>query len=297
MPPPFRLLAITPPHGPVPADIVKSWPGAGPGLALLLREPGRTAHELLAADGRLGPLRRACVAAGIPVLLSVGRDDLDLAIPPDIAGLHLRGDPDLATLTRARLIRPVPSDSPGPISSDPRTSLVAASSDRSPFEPIPTHRASSPRTSLVAASSDRSPFETIPARRASRPRPSIAALSAPWLGRSCHGAPQPGHALVDYTLFAPIFAPTTGQPSRPLGSKLPAGLDALRTWTAAPGACVFALGGVGPVTAAACLAAGAHGLAGIGVFFGEPGQVAQDVAALREIVAASDRHVEPVSPR
>ncbi len=272
MPPPFRLLAITPPHGPVPADIVKSWPGAGPGLALLLREPGRTVHELLAADGRLGPLRRACVAAGIPVLLSVGPDDLDLAIPPDIAGLHLRGDPDLATLTRARLIRPVPSDSPGPISSDPRTSLVAASGDRSPFEPIPT-------------------------RRASSPRPSIAALSAPWLGRSCHGAPQPGHALVDYTLFAPVFAPTTGQPSRPLGSKLPAGLDALRTWTAAPGACVFALGGVGPVTAAACLAAGAHGLAGIGVFFGEPGQVAQDVAALREIVAASDRHVEPVSPR
>ena len=144
---------------------------------------------------------------------------------------------------------------------------------------------------------DRSPFEPIPTRRASSPRPSIAALSAPWLGRSCHGAPQPGHALVDYTLFAPVFAPTTGQPSRPLGSKLPAGLDALRTWTAAPGACVFALGGVGPVTAAACLAAGAHGLAGIGVFFGEPGQVAQDVAALREIVAASDRHVEPVSPR
>ena len=60
---------------------------------------------------------------------------------------------------------------------------------------------------------------------------------------------------------------------------------------------MFALGGVGPATAAACLDAGARGLAGIGVFFGPPAQVEQDVAALREIVAARDRHVEPVSPR
>ncbi|HEY0137477.1 MAG TPA: thiamine phosphate synthase [Nannocystis sp.] len=241
MTPSFRLLAITPPQGPVPPAIVSTWLGDGPGLALLLREPGRSARELLAADGRLAAIRRACVAAGIPVLLSIGPEDLDLEIPPDIAGLHLRGDPDLPTLTRARATRtrPVPSDI-----RDPR---------------------------VIA--------------------------SAAWLGRSCHGAPQPGDALVDYTLFAPVFAPTTAQPGRPLGSKTPAGLAALRAWTAAPKACVFALGGVGPATAAACLEAGAHGLAGIGVFFGEPGQVAQDVAALREIVAAFDRHVEPVSPR
>ncbi len=227
---PFRLLAIPPPTGPVSPEIVASWAAAADlGLALLLREPDRPAAAMLADDGRLAPLRRACRAAGIPMLLSIAADEADLPLPPDLAGLHLRGDPDLATLVRVR------------------------------------HRAV-PRDRFI-------------------------------LGRSCHGAPQPGHAHVDYTLFAPIFAPTTGQPGRPLGSKQPAGLAALQTWTAAPGSVVFALGGVTPATAADCLAAGAHGLAGIGVFFGDPGQVAQNVAALREIVAAHDAHVEPLSPR
>lgn len=229
MRPPFRLLAITPPVGPVRPDLVSRWLAAGSlDIALLLREPGTPAAEILAPHGRLAAIRDACLAHGIPVLLSIEASELDLPRPPDIAGLHLRGDPDLALLTRARerLIQPVP-----------------------------------------------------------------------WLGRSCHGAPRPGHGLVDYTLFAPVFAPTTAQPGRPPGNKIPAGLVALRAWTTAAGAVVYALGGISPANAAACLAAGAHGLAGIGVFFGEPGQVAQDVAALREIVTASDRHVEPVSPR
>lgn len=230
---PFRLLAITPPTGPVPADSVEPWHGVSSELAVLLREPGRRAAEILANDGRLEPLRRRCHKVGVPLLLSVDLADLAglVELPGDLAGVQLRGDPDLAALTAARA-------------------------------------------------------------HLGRLRPAGA-----WLGRSCHGAPQPGHEWVDYTLFAPVFAPTTAQPGRPIGSKIPAGLAALAAWAAAPEARVFALGGVGPGTAAACLAAGARGLAGIGVFFGEPARVAQDVAALGEILAAHDRHVEPLSPR
>lgn len=107
-------------------------------------------------------------------------------------------------------------------------------------------------------------------------RPQLRGL----LGRSCHGAPQPGHALVDYTLLAPIFAPTTAQPGLPLGSKRPIGLAGLRAWTADPAARIVALGGIDPNNAGDCVAAGAVALAGIGVFFGEPDRVEQDVAAL-----------------
>jgi hypothetical protein len=220
-----------------------AWRGVWPEIAVLLREPGRPAAELLAAEGRLGPLRRRCRDVGLPMLLSVDLADLMAlsSLPGDLVGVQLRGDPDPATLAAAR--------------------------------------AELGRLRLDG-------------RGSGRLRPAGA-----WLGRSCHGVPQPGNELVDYSLFAPVFAPTTAQPDRPLGSKIPAGLAALADWAAAPGACVFALGGVGPQTAAACLAAGARGLAGIGVFFGEAGRVEQDVAALREILAAHDRHVEPLSPR
>lgn len=116
------------------------------------------------------------------------------------------------------------------------------------------------------------------------PSPAVLAALRPrvggLLGRSCHGAPQPGHALVDYSLLAPIFAPTTAQPGAPLGSKRPIGLAGLRAWTADPGAVVVALGGIDPTNAGDCLAAGAAAIAGIGVFFGAPDRVEQDVAAL-----------------
>lgn len=123
-------------------------------------------------------------------------------------------------------------------------------------------------------------------------RPRVGGL----LGRSCHGAPQPGHPAVDYTLLAPIFVPTTVQPGLPLGSKRPIGLAGLRAWTADPSAAVVALGGVGPSTAGDCLAAGAIALAGIGVFFGPPDRVEQDVAALRAIVRPGPAHVLPPRP-
>lgn len=261
---PFRLLAITPPTGAVPGDILERWLAAdvaSVGLAVLLREPGLGPAALLASD-RLAALRRSCRAHAIPQLLSIDPGAPLPPLPPDIAGLHLRGDPDLASLAALRRAAPVlrdsPSQSPPPVPQD--------SSDP---PPVPQDSAAPPPV----------------------PRDSCARAAGLWLGRSCHGAPQPGHVLVDYTLFAPVFPPGTSP------GKTPAGLAALRTWTAVPGATIFALGGVTPTTAAACLAAGAHGLAGISVFFGDPAQVEQDVAALRRSIAALDRHVEPLSPR
>ncbi|HEY8378966.1 MAG TPA: thiamine phosphate synthase [Nannocystis sp.] len=226
MPLPFRLLAITPPTGPVDPGLVDRWQAVAPGvpLAVLLREPGAAPPVVLDPSGRLGPLARRCRDRAIPLLLSLDLAHLDLALAaPGLAGLHLRGDPPPARLPDLR--RRVPG----------------------------------------------------------------------LFGRACHGAPQPGHEHVDYTLLAPIFPPTTAQPGLPLGSKKPIGLDGLRAWTADPRAVVVALGGIGPATAAACLAAGAAALAGIGVFFGPPDRVEQDVAALGEQLRAA--HVLPPPPR
>jgi len=249
--PPFRLLAITPPAGPVPGDILERWLAAGVdsiGLAVLLREPGLGPAALLASD-RLAPLRRSCRARAIPQLLSIDPGAPLPPLPPDIAGLHLRGDPDLASLAALRRATATPA-SPPVLEDSPARAAPRDSADDPPVL----------QDSL-------------------------------WLGRSCHGAPQPGHDQVDYTLFAPVFPPSSDP------GKTAVGLAALGAWTAVPGATIFALGGVSPATAAACLAAGARGLAGIGVFFGDPAQVEQDVAALRRSIAAHDRHVEPLPPR
>ncbi|WP_293254733.1 thiamine phosphate synthase [Nannocystis sp.] len=276
---PFRLLAITPPTGPVPGDILERWLAAGVasvGLAVLLREPGLNPAALLASD-RLAALRRSCRAHAIPQLLSIDPGAPLPPLPPDIAGLHLRGDPDLASLATLRRAAPppVPRDSSRPpVPRDSSRPHVPRDSSR---PPVPRDSSSPP----VPRDSSLPPV----------PRDSCARATGLWLGRSCHGAPQPGHDLVDYTLLAPVFPPSSSP------GKTPAGLAALRAWTAVPGATIFALGGVTPATAAACLAAGAHGLAGIGVFFGDPAQVEQDVAALRRSIAALDRHVEPLSPR
>jgi len=109
------------------------------------------------------------------------------------------------------------------------------------------------------------------------------------IGRSCHGAtPDTAAHPVDYTCVAPVFTPHTAQ----LGvHKQAIGLAALRRWTAAiPN--VVALGGVGLDTAEACLAAGATGLAGISLFFGQSGATSQDTGALCRLLRRSD-HAGP----
>lgn len=98
------------------------------------------------------------------------------------------------------------------------------------------------------------------------------------LGRSCHGQPDPCDA-VDYSVLAPIFAPRTPSPDPDAPPKVAVGLDPLR-WLCARQPRVFALGGVTPARAAACIAAGAYGIAGIRTFFGPSEEVAHNVAHL-----------------
>jgi thiamine monophosphate synthase len=207
----FELLAITPPAGSIDLDVIAAWRDAGAldrRMAVLLREQCTDFEMLLSNTGRLARLRALCGDADNPMLL--GCTPLDAIrwadrLPSEgLAGVQLRGDPDLCALTRVR-----------------------------------------------------------------------AALPDGCVGRSCHGAPQPGHGQVDYTCFAPVFSPRTGG----LG-KLPAGLEGLRAWTREPAAWIVALGGIGAVTARATVEAGARGLASICSFFGPPRQVAEDVAAL-----------------
>jgi thiamine monophosphate synthase len=108
------------------------------------------------------------------------------------------------------------------------------------------------------------------------------------LGRSCHGEPQPGHDIVDYTCFAPVFEPRTRDHGVP---KEAAGVETLARWTADQDADIFALGGIGPEEARACLAAGTFGLAGITTSFGEHAKVAHDVAKLcAELARAKSSH-------
>jgi len=106
------------------------------------------------------------------------------------------------------------------------------------------------------------------------------------LGRSCHGDPQPGNDLVDYTCFAPVFKPKT----RDHGvAKEAVGVEALARWTADTDAAIFALGGIAPGKARACVDAGAFGLAGISTFFGSHAKVAEDVAKLCAELARAKR--------
>lgn len=119
------------------------------------------------------------------------------------------------------------------------------------------------------------------------------------LGRSCHGATPRVDPIVDYSCVAPVFAPRTRQPGV---DKQAIGIAALHRWcTAVPR--VFALGGVDPGTAEACLAAGATGLAGISLFFGQSAVARQNVAALRQVFARVEAgrstrdHVPPTRQR
>jgi thiamine-phosphate pyrophosphorylase len=84
-----------------------------------------------------------------------------------------------------------------------------------------------------------------------------------WMvGRSVHGAEEAGGEIAaDYVLFGTVFEGGSKAAGAPL-----AGLDGLR---AAAGAChapVVAIGGITPERAARAMAAGARGVAAIGVF-------------------------------
>jgi hypothetical protein len=96
-----------------------------------------------------------------------------------------------------------------------------------------------------------------------------------WIGRSIHG-PAPDHDRCTVSVLGPVFAPHTAKP----WATTALGTDALARVAAVPHARIVAVGGIDATTAAACVAAGAWGLAGIRSFFGPAARVAQDVAAL-----------------
>lgn len=111
------------------------------------------------------------------------------------------------------------------------------------------------------------------------------------VGRSCHGQPVPMGGRVDYSVLAPIFAPRSGAPG-----KQPVGLEPLRAFTVVEPH-VFALGGITPARARACIQAGAYGLAAIRSFFGPPRQVADDVARLVRALTEPVDHADPTPRR
>ena len=100
--------------------------------------------------------------------------------------------------------------------------------------------------------------------------------------------PQGTESEVDYLLLGPVFAPHSKRGTRP-----PLGLGVLARGDVP----AIALGGIDGSNAAACLAAGAHGVAGIGRF-GDPREIARIAAAVaREIARATAGDAEAHPPR
>jgi thiamine-phosphate pyrophosphorylase len=103
------------------------------------------------------------------------------------------------------------------------------------------------------------------------------------IGRSVHrDAEVSASADADYLLFGTVFSSRSKPPGSPV-----TGVADLRLVVALSGIPVVAIGGVTPETAAACRAAGASGVAGIGIFLPQgrrPDALgpARAVAALRE---------------
>lgn len=109
-----------------------------------------------------------------------------------------------------------------------------------------------------------SPSELIPAQV--RQLFAVAGKSEPIVSASCHNladALRARAADLDFILFGPVFGKTIDH----VVVAEATGLDALRNaCEAASGVPVLALGGVDEENAAACLAAGAAGVAGIRLF-------------------------------
>jgi thiamine-phosphate pyrophosphorylase len=99
------------------------------------------------------------------------------------------------------------------------------------------------------------------------------------VGRSCHSAFELDRAQAEGCDWV-MLSPFAGTPSKPgYGPALgPAGLAGLLAGRAAPP--VYALGGVQPGDVAACLAAGAFGVAAMGPVMRDPRLVRAYLAAL-----------------
>jgi thiamine-phosphate pyrophosphorylase len=101
--------------------------------------------------------------------------------------------------------------------------------------------------------------------RADGPRVAVVRELGPagWMvGRSVHSTAEAGHASdADYLVFGTVFASASKRPDAPV-----VGQAALRQAVAAARVPMLAIGGITPARVAACRAAGAAGVAAIGLF-------------------------------
>jgi thiamine-phosphate diphosphorylase len=110
--------------------------------------------------------------------------------------------------------------------------------------------------------------------------------SAWWVGRSIHSAAEAErHQSADYLVFGTTFAST----SKGVGAPV-AGLAALAEAIRVSATPIWAIGGITPETAPACIDAGAKGVAAIAAFIGDAdgmrlGAVRARVEAMRRAVA------------
>jgi thiamine-phosphate pyrophosphorylase len=92
---------------------------------------------------------------------------------------------------------------------------------------------------------------------------SQAHACARWISRAWHAPQQPPEAGAQAYLLSPVVEARKGVP--------PLGLESLREAVlSVPDAAVYALGGITPASAAACVNAGATGVAAIGAAYREP---------------------------
>lgn len=111
-------------------------------------------------------------------------------------------------------------------------------------------------------------------------------------GLSCHSGPDLARAAAygaSYALLSPVFAPT----SKPLDQRPRLGLSGLGAHCRRATIPVLALGGVTPDSAAACIEAGAAGVAGIGAFFVAGQVLPTSAAAMVGACARTDLHHKP----